>query len=177
MGDTQSRKLEEYIVHELLLIVCMTGLAIVQTTLLPAPLGFPPNLLVILVVCRALMSMEAPSPEVGTDQAIRWAFYGGIALDLCAATPIGSHALALLLAAALVILLGWRLQMGGALLPLLAVLLGTLVYELVLALINHYTVASVDWGSYALVVLVPSALLTLIPALPIFHLFRWQRNR
>ncbi len=71
-------------------------------------------------------------------------------------------------------MLAGRLRIGGAALPLLAVLLGTLIYEGTLALILAYTTAPWDWSSYALVVLLPSVLLTLIPTLPVFHLMRWR---
>ncbi|NJK81380.1 MAG: rod shape-determining protein MreD [Chloroflexaceae bacterium] len=173
MGDTQSRRLEEHIAREVLIIGAMIGLALVQVTLIPTPLGITSALALVVVVSRVLVGIGAHNParEVGT--AIRWAFYCGIALDLFTTTPAGSHALALLLATILVMLAVGRFQVGGALLPLIAVLLGTLVYEGVLALVYHLTVAQLDWRLHAQVILLPSLLLTLVPTLPIFHLLRW----
>jgi rod shape-determining protein MreD len=174
MGDTQSaRKIEEHIIHEALVLLALIGVALVQTSLLPTPLSFPPALMLVLVVCRVLVGLGAAMPEVAVGHGIRWAFYGGLALDVCAATPLGSHALALLLACLLVLLFAGRLRVGGALLPLLAVLLASLVYESVLALVHQQAVASIEWQQYALVIILPSVLLTLIPTLPIFHLLRW----
>jgi rod shape-determining protein MreD len=178
MGDSRpGRKLEERLFHEVLVMVALVMVAIVQTALLPTPLGFPLPLLLVLVVCRALVGVESPDPEAGVLAAVRWAFYGGIALDVCAAAPLGSHALALLLAVLLVVVLAGSLRIGRALLPLLAVLLGAVVYEMLLALIYHSTVAALDWRSHALVILLPSVLLALIPTLPIFHVLRWQQRR
>jgi rod shape-determining protein MreD len=174
MGDTRTRKLEERIAHEVLLILSLAALALLETTLLLTPLGFPPALVLIVVVCRVLPGLERASPEEDASKAIRWAFYGGIALDVFAATPFGSHALALLLATMVIIIIAGRLQTSGGLVPLFVVLLATIVYELILALIYHYTVAPLEWGQYALVVVVPSVLITLIPTLPIFHLLRWR---
>lgn len=174
MGDSQPRKLEEHIAHEVLLMVAMAALALLQTILLSTSLYFPPALLLVLVVCRVLVAMGSAMPEHELGQAMRWAFYGGIALDICAATPLGSHALALLLAAILVTFFARRLRIGSVLLPLIAVLLGSLVYELTLALLYQATVAPLDWSRYAVVILLPSVLLALIPTLPLFHLLRWR---
>jgi rod shape-determining protein MreD len=174
MGDSRTKKLEERIAHEVLLILGLAALALVETTLLITPLGFPPALTLIVVVCRVLLGLARVSPEYDAGKAIRWAFYGGIALDVYAGTPFGSHAFALLVATMLVVLIAGRVQTGGNMVALLAVLLGTLVYQVILALLYHYTVAGLDWRSYALVVLLPSVLITLIPTLPIFYLLRWR---
>jgi rod shape-determining protein MreD len=172
MGDTRPKKLEEHIIHEFLLILSMVVLALVQTTLMPAPFGFPPVLLLVVVVSRVLVGIESDTPEAELMAAIRWAFYGGIALDVCAATPIGSHALALLLAAMLVAVFASRVRAGNAFFPLLCVLCGMLIYELCLAVMYHVTGEAVIWRDYALAILLPSVLITLILTLPIFHLLR-----
>lgn len=173
MGNTQPRRLEEYLAQESLLILGMLLLALVQVTLLPTPLGFPPALLLVVVVCRTLVRDEGSYFSSGLAGAVRWAFYGGIALDIFAATPLGSHALALLLAAILVAAGTYQLRVEGPLLPLLSVLAGTIVYELVLAVVCCGTMIVTDWRSYAVVVIMPSVLLALIPTLPIFLLLRW----
>jgi rod shape-determining protein MreD len=173
MGDTRPKKLEEHIIHEFLLILGMVALALAQTTLMPAPFGFPPVLLLVVVVSRVLVGVESDAPEAGLMAAMRWAFYGGIALDVCTATPFGSHALALLLAAMLVAVLASRVRTGNAFFPLLGVLVGTLMYELCLAGMYHITGGSVSWQDYALAILLPSMLITLILTLPVFHLMRW----
>lgn len=163
MGDTQPRRLEERLARELLLILALTAVALVQTTLLPAPLGAPPALLLILVVCRVLVVPEG-APGIGLTAALRWAFYGGLALDLLAGSLLGSHGLALLLAALLAALLVRDTSVGGLLLPLLALVLAAVVYELTLALLAMPGALFADWQTYLLLVLLPSVLLALIPA-------------
>lgn len=177
MGDSRPGKLEERLAQEVILIISAVVLVLVQTTLLPTPLGFPPAILLILVICRILLGVGSAAPEADIGIAIRWAFYGGISLDICAVTPIGSHSLALLLAIIVVVMIASQFHVGGALLPLLTVLLGTLIYELTLAIIYHLTVAAIDWGRYVMVILIPGILVTLIPTLPIFHLMRWRMQR
>lgn len=174
MGDSQPGKLEERLAREVLLILGLVGLAILQATLLLTPLGFPPALVLVLVVCRALVGLGANTLESDVSAAVRWAFYGGLALDVCAAAPFGSHSLALLAATALVIVFAARLRLGSGLLPLVAVLLGTLVYEVILGLLYHVTVAALDWSRHALVILLPSVLLALVATLPVFHFLRWR---
>lgn len=173
MADTQSRRLEERLAYEALLIVALTGLALVQVTLVPAPLGFPPALLLVLVICRVLVGSRSWQPDASVAGALRWGFYGGLALDLCTATPIGTHALAIVLAATLVAAITRRMRVEGPFLPLLAVMIGALVYELVLAAIYIWTVAPIDWPHYASWVILPSVLMALIPTLPMFLLLRW----
>jgi len=174
MGDSRSGKLEERIANELLLLLGLLLLALIQTALLPRPLGFPPALLLIVVVCRALIALASSAPDHGVGVAVRWAFYGGIMLDICAATLLGTHALALLLALLAVVLVLMRLRLNRNLVPLLGVLVGMLVYELTLALAYSMTVSSLDWSRHLLVIVLPSVLVALVPTLPIFALLRWQ---
>jgi rod shape-determining protein MreD len=174
MGDTRSGKLEERLANELLLLFGLLVLALVQTALLPRPLGFPPALLLIVVVSRALLALASGAPDHGVGEAVRWAFYGGIMLDICAATLLGTHALALLLAVLTVVVLLARLRVNASLLPLIGVLIGMFVYELTLALAYSVTVASLDWGRHFLVIVLPSVLVALVPTLPIFALLRWR---
>lgn len=173
MGDTQPRRLEEFLAREVLLIFTLVLLALVQVTLLPTPLGFPPALLLVLVVCRILVRVGESHPEENFDGVMRWAFYGGVALDLLSATPLGSHALALLLAAILVAIITRRMRVEGLLLPLFLMLIGAVVYEITLALVySSSTMTMIDWRSYASVVIFPSVMSALILTLPLFLLLR-----
>ncbi len=174
MGSSQPRKVEEHVAHEFFIVVAMATIALVQVTLLPEPLGFPPMLLLVLVVCRVLVGIGSTEPSSGIVVALRWAFYGGITLDLFAATLIGSHALAMLLAAIVVFVFARSWQVEGPLLPLISVLLGGTIYEFVLAIVYHYTVVPLHWPTYVIIIVVPSVLLALILALPVFFFLRWM---
>jgi rod shape-determining protein MreD len=174
MDYSQPRRIEERLAYEVVLIIALAVLALAQVTLLPAPLGFPPPLLLILVICRILLGVRQPASNGGVSLGLRWALYGGLALDIYAVTPLGSHALALLAAATLVFPMAGRLRVEGPLLPLLSVLLGSIVYEGVLALIYISTVAPIEnWTAYGIAIVLPSVLMCLILTLPIFFGMRW----
>lgn len=169
---TQPRRIEEWLVREVGLIVLLLVLALVQLTLLPRLLGISPLLLLALVLCRALVA--------GASEGLRWAFYGGIALDICAGTMLGNHALALLLAVIVVLLSIRRIGSDHWLVPVVGVFVGALVYEGCLAGIYAWLGVQVEWPGYAQVVLLPSALIAMVPALPIYmilrQLARWQSD-
>jgi hypothetical protein len=164
MGYSQRRRVEELLAREALLALGLLAAALVQTALLPRPLGASLNLLLLLTLCQALLA--------GQTRAASWALYGGLGLDLCASTPLGTHALALLAATLATLALGW-LSRGNWLLPLLAALLGTLAYHAALGLITALLVAPLDPRAYALVAALPDALATLVAALPAYMFMRW----
>lgn len=173
MGDTRPRRIEQYFLRELLFVVLMVVVALVQITSAPVIAGFPVPLVLVVVVCQLLVGLDDTVAGVGGDVALRWAFYGGIVLDIGADTPLGSHVLALMLALVLVVLVTRQFRGGRALLPLVAVFIALLVYETVLAIFYHTMVAVVDWRSQGLYIVLPSLLLALIITLPLFHLLRW----
>jgi rod shape-determining protein MreD len=177
MGDTQPRRLEERLIREIGLILALCALALFQSTLLLTPLGFPLPLLLILVIMRLLVAVASGLPDNGILHTLRCALYGGLALDVFATTPFGSHALAMLLAATVVTFFIRQLRVEGPLLPLLAMVVAALIYEATLGLIYQLTVAPIDWQSYLRVVMLPSLLVMLIPTLPIFFVLRWAALR
>lgn len=170
MGDSQPRRIEERVTRELLLAASLLLVAIAQTTLLPRPLGFPPNLVLILVICQALIA--------GMPRASRWAFYGGVALDFCSGRLIGTHALALLVAVFAATLPLGRLSRENWLLPLLGAVLGAFGFYLTLGLLTYVFDGAFDLRTFAMLAALPDALMTLIPALPFFLVWRaWLSRR
>jgi rod shape-determining protein MreD len=172
VGDYQPRRLEELLARELGLILAIGALALVQVTLLATPLGFSAPLLLVLALCRTLIGVGSAFPDSGVMRGLRWSLYGGLSLDILAATPLGSHALAILLAAFVVAASTRRLRIEGPLLPLAAVLAGSLIYEAVLALLIQP--GPINWASTARVALVPGMLAALLLALPTFFVLRWM---
>ncbi|HMO58374.1 MAG TPA: rod shape-determining protein MreD [Roseiflexaceae bacterium] len=169
MDNRRRRRIEERIAAEVLLALLLLLLALLQSALLPRPYGVTPNLLLVLVVCQGLLA--------GPTDAVRWAFYAGIGLDLCSGSLIGSHALALLGAVLLATLPLIRLSRGNWLAPLLGVTFGACAYHAILALIIYLSVAPVPLDRYLLVSAVPEAAAALVPALPLYMLLHWQRTR
>jgi rod shape-determining protein MreD len=169
MGPTQPRRIEERIARELWLALALLALALTQAALMPRLLGAAPNLLLLLTVCQALIA--------GPANAARWAFYAGLGLDLCADTALGGHALALLAAVLVAALTLARFSRGNWLLPLVGIVLGSLAYHVVLALITTVLVAPISPRAYLLVVVLPATILVLVPALPLFLTMRWLDGR
>lgn len=172
MDYTQPRRLEERIARELGVALFLLGVALIQTALLPRPLGFAPNILLMLVLSQALIA--------GTANAARWAFYGGISLDLCAGTLLGSHSLLLLVAVLMGTLPFVRLRRDNWLLPLGSAVLGSVAYYTLFPIVMRVP----DFLSnqeliqtHLLVVVLPGVLMILIPALPLFMFMRWIESR
>ena len=153
-------------------MLALVALAMAQVTLLATPLGFAAPLVLVAVICRTLLGIGAAFPDVGLSRSLRWALYGGLALDVLTGAPIGAHALALLLAALAVAGATRRLRVERPLIPLLAVLAAALIYEVTLALLTQP--APIEWRSYSQVVVLPVVLAALVPALPMFFLLRWM---
>jgi rod shape-determining protein MreD len=171
VGDSQPRRLEETLAREAGRILALVALALAQVTLLGTPLGFAAPLVLVLVVARTLLGVGAAFPDVGLSRALRWALYGGLALDVLSATPLGAHALALLLAALVVAALTSRLRVERLIVPLGAIVAAALIYEATLALITQP--GPIAWRSYTTVVMLPSMLAALIMMLPALLLLRW----
>jgi hypothetical protein len=103
--DYRRRRLEERISHQIVLALLTLLTVIVQVNLLPMVLRASLNLVLIAVVAWTMVR------DVNTGAAV--AFYGGLALDLLAGTPIGSHILPLLLVAGLTTVVIERFPAAG----------------------------------------------------------------
>lgn len=175
MGDSQPRRLEERLAFELGTILLMVAAALLQVTLLQLPLGFPVPLILILIVSRTLVALSSLDPDEGVLIALRWAIYAGLTLDLLANVRFGSHVLALLVVVIVVALTMRRFSAERIIIPLVAVMGSTLIYESLLALL--IAPQPLDWAIYARIVLIPTMLIALIPTLPIFLGLRWALRR
>jgi rod shape-determining protein MreD len=149
----------------------LAAIATLQATVLATPLGFPAPLLLVLVVSRTLLGIGAAFPDIGLSRALRWALYGGITLDLLAATPLGAHALALLVVVFVVAAATRRLRVERLLIPLVAITVAAPLYEGILALLTQP--GPVEWRSYSQVVILPVTLAALVLMLPTFFVLRW----
>ena len=85
--------------------------------------GVKPDLVLLLVVIGTLLY----GPRVG----VLWAFAGGLFLDILSGGPLGSSSLALMAAAVVAGIGHTTLSRFNVLVPLAAIVFGTLVYGLV----------------------------------------------
>jgi hypothetical protein len=60
------------------------------------------------------------------------------------------------------------------------VFVATMIYEGILGFLYAWFTTPIEWQSYAIVVIIPSAVLAIIPALPIYmvirQLSRWRQE-
>jgi rod shape-determining protein MreD len=169
MGHTQRRRLEETIARELFLATMMLLVALLQAAIPPRPIDLMPHILLLLVICRSLVR--------GSENAVRWAFYGGLGIDICNGTTLGIHAVALVLAILAARLALAQLTRTSWLTPLIGVPLGMLAYYSAMAVLLSLTVAPIDLPRYTVITVLPQLLATLVPALPAFLLMRWATER
>lgn len=105
-----------------LMIPLMAVAALLQSTAFArlAIGGVKPDLVLLLVVVGTLLY----GPRIG----VIWAFVGGLFLDILSGGPLGSSSLALMAAAAVAGVGHTTLSRFNVLVPLGAIILGTLVY-------------------------------------------------
>jgi rod shape-determining protein MreD len=130
--------------------------ALVQTVLLAQVnvLGARPDLMVLVVLGWAIVR--------GTDQALVWAFIGGLIIDLLSGGPLGATVLALLVAA---FIAGqpWGLGIGASFIRLvLLAFLSVMAYHAVLLTVLAWTGHTVSWIWAMTRVAVPSAVLNAV---------------
>lgn len=168
MDNTKRRKIEEIIWFELRIVAFIVIILLVQRLFLPVFFGVPINIMLLLVVLQVLI-------EPFSHMA-RWAFYGGLLLDVLGGTWLGWHAAQLLIAMLVVYVVLVRITSEKWILPVAAVLLGGVVYHLVNMLFMWLLISGFSLVEYSVVVFIPELLVLLVPALPLFLLLRWFRS-
>jgi len=145
--------------------------ALVQVTLLSqvSLLGAQPDLVLLAIVAWGLLR--------GSAEAMVWAFFGGLLLDLFSGGPLGAMTLALLVAA-FVAGRRWGRELGSSFLQLILLALGLcFAYHVLLLLILSWTGLSVDWAHNLSHVAAPSALLNAVLAPVVYQPLTWLDRR
>lgn len=168
MDNTKRRKIEEIIWFELRIIAFIVIILLVQRLFVPALFDVPVNVMLLLVVLQVLIEPF--------NHMARWAFYGGLMLDVLGGTWLGWHAVQLLVAMMVVYIVLVRITSEKWILPVAAVLLGGVVYHMVNMLLMWLLISDFSLAEYGVVVFIPELLVLLVPALPIFLLLRWLRS-
>ena len=111
-------------------------LALIQTTLAPvlAPFNVKPDLMLVTVVCWSVLR--------GAREGTTWAFVGGLSLDMFSSGPFGLSALALMVISLTASLGELNIFRSHVLLPLVAVIVGTVAHTAV------YLLGLQLWGNY-----------------------------
>jgi len=161
-------KIEERIGYELRAILILFGMVVMQKIIVITWIGLAVNLVLLLVVLRVLLEP--------VTQVVRWALYGGLLLDVTRGARLGVHAIALIIAVGIVYVLLSRITSESWVLPIVAVLVGGIVYHLCNALLLVVQFGGYDFLAYLTAVALPEMLMIVIPALPIFLLLRWVRS-
>ncbi len=162
-------KWEQRILRQVLLALMLLGVALVQTSLAPTLWRFRVDWVLLFVVGWTILRGLLPG--------VYWALYGGVSLDLLGSMPLGSHLLALLLCVGVIAVLSEPLERDQPMLILATMLLATMLYGFTLMIVLQITSGAVPWHRYPLVVVVPTALINTIWALPAFTLLRRFHSR
>lgn len=162
-------KIEQRVFRQIMWAALLLGVALFQIGLAPAIWRFRVDWVLLLVVGRTLLR--------GLFPGVHWAIYGGLALDFLGALPVGSHLLALLLCVCGVALLAEPLDRDQRVLVLAAMLSAALLYGATLMAVQYGIGRALPGRQYLLVVLIPTALINTIAAIPLFALQRMIARR
>ncbi|HXA41434.1 MAG TPA: rod shape-determining protein MreD [Candidatus Solibacter sp.] len=141
-------------------------LSVLQTSMVPqlAIGGARPQLVLVWVVCWAVVR--------GRGEAMTWAIFAGLLLDLLSQMPPGAHLLALTLVAFIADLGHTVMQGSTALFAAAAVFAASLVYGIVLVLVLAATGRPVELADTVVLNIFPGALYNLAVLVPIFIFLR-----
>ncbi len=155
-----------YLVVPLLVVV-----AILQTTLVPhvAIWGVFADLPLLVVVSWGLLR--------GPREGILWGFVAGLAVDLFSGAPFGAATLALIAVGLLAGLGAATVFRAHVTLPLLAMFLATIVYDLLFLLVVRISGYPVAWLESFYRIILPSAVLNAVLTPVIFVVMRWLHAR
>jgi rod shape-determining protein MreD len=131
--------------------------------------GGAPDLVVLLVL---LWAIYAP-----LNEALFWAFLGGIAQDLLSVLPLGSSVIGLVLMIFFVKRLGAQLYRVNIILVVGYVLLGTVVQTVIIQIILRFMGLGLSPGNAFTYVLMPTLFYQLIFSLPVYVLIRAIQHR
>ena len=168
MDNPQRYKIEEIIWYEVRTILILIAIVISQKVFLTDIFGVSLNLLLLLIVLRTLIE-----PIVTTA---RWALYGGLILDCLSGSWLGMHSIGLILAVVTVFVLLSRITSENWILPIVAVIIGSVVYHFCNGLLLYALVGGFNLLTYVTVVFIPGVLVILVPALPVFLVLRSMRR-
>jgi rod shape-determining protein MreD len=155
-----------YLVVPLLAVV-----AILQTTIVPgfAVWGVFANLPLLVVVSWSLLR--------GPREGAVWGFIAGLMVDLLSGAPFGAATLSLIIVGFLTGLGETTVFRTRIALPMVAMLLATIVYDLLFLLVVQISGQPVTWLDSIFRIVLPSAILNAVLTPIVFLTMRWLYTR
>jgi rod shape-determining protein MreD len=151
-----------YLVVPLLLVLAILQASIVSRLTI---WGVFADLPLLVVVNWSLLQ--------GAREGMVWGFVGGLAVDLLSGAPFGAATLSLLAVGVLSGLGHKTVFRGHFALPLVAVFLGTILYNLLFLLVLQIAGQTVAWLDSLVRMVLPSAALNAALTPIVFGLMRW----
>ena len=154
-----------------LVVPLLVTLAILQSTIVShfRMWGVFADLPLLVVVSWSLLR--------GPREGLIWGFIAGAAVDIFSGAPFGAATFGLM-AAGLLSGLGQSTVFRSQLfLPLLAMLLATIVYDMLFLLVVSISGYSVSWMDSLLHLILPSAVLNAVLTPVVFVIMRWLKTR
>lgn len=147
------------------------GAALAQASLVPfvAPPGVRLDLVLVLVVIWGILR--------GPREGLVWAFIGGVCLDLTSGGPWGTAPLALVVVAFCTSVGEVNLFKSSVLLPVLIVFWATIFFALVYLFLLRSQQFPVDWLGMIRTVIIPSAILNAVSAVPAYYVLSRLERR
>jgi rod shape-determining protein MreD len=145
--------------------------ALVQATIVPhlTIWGVFPDLPLLIVVSWSLLR--------GAKEGMVWGFVAGVAVDLFSGAPFGAATLGLLVASFVSGLGHATVFRAHVTLPLLAMFVATIIYDLVFLLVVRISGEAVDWLPSLVRVILPSAVINALLTPVVLGGMRFLDNR
>lgn len=154
-----------------LAVPLLVVISILQTTIIPelAVWGVFADLPLLVVVSWSLLR--------GSREGIVWGFITGLTVDLFSGAPFGAATLPMILVGLLAGLGKATIFRAHIALPLVAMFLASVLYDLLFLLIVRLSGNPVAWLESLLQLILPSALLNALLVPIVFVIMRWLSMR
>ena len=153
------------------ILALMIIAAVAQTSVAPAFtfLGARPDFVLVVVVTWAVLR--------GVEEGIIWALVGGIALDLLSGSPFGVFTVSLVIVGFLTSLGEMNVFRANALLPGFAIVVATIVYNVLILVILQLMGRPVTWNVELIRLIAATVVLNLICLTLLYGPMRWLHRR
>ena len=154
-----------------LLVPLLAVVALLQTTIVPglAVWGVFANLPLLVVVCWSLLR--------GPREGATWGFIAGLMVDLLSGAPFGAATLSLVVVGFLAGLGETTVFRARIALPMVAMFLAAILYDLLFLLVVQISGQPVPWPDSIFRIVLPSAVLNAALTPVLFLTMRWLYTR